>query len=69
MAWWVDPLVRIFLPTVEENWHLDGGVRGLENLDWMHTRESQLRSARVRAAIANLSAEELANPKREGDGP
>jgi hypothetical protein len=67
--WWVDPLVRIFLPTVEENWHLDGGVRGLENLDWMHTRESQLRSARVRAAIANLSAEELANLKREGDGP
>jgi hypothetical protein len=68
-AWWVDPLVRIFLPTVEENWHLDGDVRGLENLDWMHTRESQLRSARARAAIANLSAEELANPKREGDGP
>ena len=48
----VDPLVRVFLPTIEENWHLDGDVRGLENLSWMHTRPTQLKSARVREVVS-----------------
>jgi hypothetical protein len=66
---WLDPLYRIFLPTVEEAWQLDSGVRGLRHLPWLSAE--QRKAAHVRASVAEFEREiamQIENEERVREG-